>query len=72
MNSATEPSTREETRLMNENISKIAVATTADTIWFPDNDEPSMPIARAAAPCRTSPIYALITGPVSGLPKNRP
>jgi len=54
---------------MKENMSKIAVATTADTIWFPDKDEPNMPIASAAAPWSTNPMYALITGPVSGLPK---
>ena len=50
MNSATEPSTREDTRIMKEKFSKTAVATTAETIWFPYSDEPNMPIARAAAP----------------------
>ena len=69
MNSATEPSTKDDTRLMKENMSNIAVATTADTIWFPDKDEPNMPIASAAAPWSTNPMYARITGPVAGLPK---
>ena len=56
MNSAGAPSINDETLFINVNISNIAVATTADTIWLPERDEPSIPIARAAAPCRTNPI----------------
>ena len=50
MNSATFPSTNDETLFMKEKISKIAVATTAEIIWFPERDEPSIPMAKAAAP----------------------
>ena len=49
------PSTSDATASINENMTRIAIETTSATIWFPDRDEPNIPIDKAAAPCNTSP-----------------
>ena len=67
--SAGAPDKTDDTLSMKLNINKTAVPNTADTIWFPDSEDPNKPTESAAAPCKRSPIYALITGPVSGSPK---
>ncbi len=54
-NVAAVPSTRDATASINEKITRIAIDTTAATIWLPDRDDPSMPMDKAAAPCNTKP-----------------
>ena len=49
-------------------MTRIAIDTTAATIWLPERDDPKIPIDKAAAPCNTNPKYVLNIGPVSGCP----
>ena len=63
------PSITVETLFIKEKNNNTAVPTTAATIWLLDKEDPNNPIERAAAPYRIKPIYALKTGPESGVPK---